>query len=140
MKHRIFGVLAMVVAMLFMSSAMHAQVHLVSNVPFSFHVEQQQLAAGTYQISTISDKVELLRNVDTHAGAFLIKAARIQGSPDEGARLVFNRYGGQYFLSQIWDGRSDSGIQLPRSKHEKELMSASNGQPDSRETVVLAMK
>jgi hypothetical protein len=140
MKHRIFGVLTMVVAMLFMSSGMHAQVQLVTSVPFNFYVEQQLLVAGTYQISTISDRVELLRNVDTQAGTFLIKAARIEGTPDEGARLVFNKYGSQYFLSQIWDGRSDSGIQLPKSKYEKELMSASNDQSDSRETVVVAMK
>ena len=42
-------------------------------------------------------------------------------------------------LREIWDGRSNVGIQLPRSKREKELSLAANHLHDSPEIVVVAM-
>ena len=59
---------------------------------------------------------------------------------DQGATLVFNKYGSQYFLSQIWDGRSDVGLQLPKSKREKEIRLAANGLTKGPDIVVVAMK
>jgi hypothetical protein len=53
--------------------------------------------------------------------------------------LVFHRYGNQYFLSQIWDGRSNAGIELPESKREKELNLAAKLTNDGPETVLVAM-
>ena len=54
------------------------------------------------------------------------------------AKLVFEKYGNEYFLAQIWDGQSHTGIAFPESKREKELQIASNAsQP---EAVVIAMK
>ncbi|MBO0862847.1 MAG: hypothetical protein J2P21_30990, partial [Chloracidobacterium sp.] len=36
------------------------------------------------------------------------------------ARLVFHRYGDQYFLAQVFDGESEQGSALLKSKAEKE--------------------
>jgi hypothetical protein len=36
-------------------------------------------------------------------------------------KLVFNRYGDQYFLSKIWAASSDSGRELPKSRLEREV-------------------
>jgi hypothetical protein len=51
---------------------------------------------------------------------------------------VFRKYDDQYFLAQIWDGQSNTGIAFPQSKREKELQLARDThQP---ELVVIAMK
>jgi hypothetical protein len=66
-------------------------------------------------------------------------APRIHG---ELLKLGFNiserKCGDQYFLAEIWDGQSNSGIAIPLSKREKELqMARDTHQP---ELVVIAMK
>lgn len=38
-----------------------------------------------------------------------------------GARLVFNRYGEEYFLSQVWTDGGQLGRELPKSKRERSL-------------------
>jgi hypothetical protein len=48
------------------------------------------------------------------------------------AKLYFNHYGDQYFLTEIWDGYINEGLVLPRSHTERELAgSAPLGQPDT---------
>jgi hypothetical protein len=42
-------------------------------------------------------------------------------STNDNGKLVFNRYGNQYFLSQVWAAGSDSGHQLRPSKAEREI-------------------
>ena len=59
-------------------------------------------------------------------------------SKDQSPKLVFHKYGDQYFLSQIWDGQNDTGIQLAESKREKETKMA--GLTSASETVIVAMK
>ena len=52
-------------------------------------------------------------------------------------KLVFNRYGDQYFLSKIWAPSSDTGRELPKSRLEREVAQRlSEGGP----TVVAAKK
>jgi len=53
--------------------------------------------------------------------------------------LVFHRYGTKYFLSEIWDGRSNTGIRLQESNSEKEIRMASNVSHDGAELVIVAM-
>jgi hypothetical protein len=65
-----------------------------------------------------------------------VQASQAAGIPH--AKVVFHKYGDQYFLSQIWDGQSDIGIAFPESKREKELQWAHNSYRP--ELVVIAMK
>lgn len=41
--------------------------------------------------------------------------------PANKTKLVFNRYGNQYFLSQIWVKGATLGRQLPKTSREKEV-------------------
>jgi hypothetical protein len=47
-------------------------------------------------------------------------AAQTQ-KPTDKTKLVFNRYGDRYFLSQIWMNGATLGHQLPKSSREKEI-------------------
>ena len=41
--------------------------------------------------------------------------------PADKTKLVFNRYGNHYFLSEIWVNGATRGRQLPKTSREKEL-------------------
>jgi hypothetical protein len=140
MKSKIYGALTMLAATLVLALPMlNAQTRLVANVPFGFYAGEKAMAAGSYQVKPNDGSVEILQNVDTDAAAFLLKAVLVQGHDAQGPKLVFEKCGDQYFLIQIWDGMSNTGIQLPRSKHEKESLTASDGPTNAPQIIVLAM-
>ena len=91
---------------------------LVVDVPFAFSAAGQKFPAGHYIVKQRTDMIRILGNhnqslfVPTHA------ALRTQA---EGSKLVFDRYGEDYFLSAIWVTGSKSGKQLFPSRAEREL-------------------
>ena len=140
MKSKMYVELTMLAATLVLALPMlNAQSRLVANVPFGYYAGEKAMAPGAYQVKAHSSSVDILQNLDTQAAAFLLNAVRIQGDDAQSPRLVFERCGDQYFLIQIWDGMSNTGIQLPRSKREKESLVADNGLVDDPEIIVLAM-
>jgi hypothetical protein len=140
MKSKIYGVLTMLAASLVLAlPTLNAQSRLVGDVPFGFYAGEKAMAAGSYQVEPNDASVEILQNVDTDAAAFLLKAVLVQDKEASGPKLVFEKCGDQYFLIQIWDGTSNTGIQLPRSKREKESLVASDGPANGSEIIVLAM-
>jgi hypothetical protein len=141
MKHNIYGALAMLAVALMISVPMsQAQSRVRANVPFAFTLEQSSMPAGGYEISSIDEKVISVRNLETGQARLLIASVHVEASQDQHAKLVFHKYGDQYFLSQIWDGSGNDGIELPTSKREKELTMASTNFSDGPETVIIAMK
>jgi hypothetical protein len=56
----------------------------------------------------------------------------VTGPLDGGkAFLTFHRYGGDYFLAEIWDGSTAAGRSVPMSRTERErAKSASLGKPE----------
>jgi hypothetical protein len=138
MKSKLYGVLTMLAATMVLAlPALNAQSAIVADVPFNFYVGDKAMAAGHYQARSSSETLEVLQNRDNDAAAFLMKAVRIQAKHEQNPKLVFEKCGNQYFLAQVWDG--DTGIQIPRSKHEKELLLGANGSAASPEIIVLAM-
>ena len=144
MKHNIYGALTILAVALMIGVTMsQAQSRVRANVPFAFSLEQTSMAAGGYEISSTDERVLTVRNLETGQARFLIASMHVEASHASGtpnARLVFNKYGDQYFLSQIWDGQSQSGIALSESKREKELKMASTNPSNGPETVIIAMK
>ena|SRR5271167_2043967 len=143
MKRNVYGALTMLAVALLISVPMsQAQSSTRANVPFAFSMNQSSMPAGGYEISSLSDNVLVVRNLDTKEARFLIASMHVEASQASGtphAKLVFRKYGDQYFLSQIWDGEHRIGKAWPESRREKELQTASNfdHQP---EVVVIAMK
>ena len=111
---------------------------LLADVPFAFRLEQRPMAAGQYEIDAIGDQVEVVRNRQTGIAQLLIKSRHIQSWKIESPKLVFHKYGDRYYLRQIWDGQSETGIQL--AKWQCEELSP-DGKPPSGgpEIVVVAM-
>src|SRR5258708_30041801 len=106
------------------------------HIPFNFTVGERSLPAGNYTLNTqIAPGAVLIRsNEDMKNAVMLLTTGVSSRKVSEDARLVFQRYGESYFLSQLWKPGYDVGRQFPQSKLEREAASgASHG-----ETVVMA--
>jgi hypothetical protein len=140
MRSKIYGALAtLAVALIVSVPFVQAQSKLQADVPFAFTLQDKAMPAGNYQIIAVDDQVLEVWNMDSHRGKLLLKQISVQAPEAKSPRLVFNKYGDHYFLSEIWDGRSKDGIALAESKLEKEVKMADSG-PNARETVIVAMK
>ncbi len=115
---------------------------IVVNIPFDFAVGETNLPAGKYtlrrMISTSSADQLLIQNaearVDMRTGITRPnRASEIQRK----SRLVFNRYGGEYFLSQVWMAGSDTGRDLFKSRGERNRAKELARNNSERHTVTL---
>jgi hypothetical protein len=86
------------------------------NIPFEFSAGKTTLKPGVYTIKRMSGNLVRLKNVDNES-AVILNAPVNLSSTDANAteRVVFNKYGDQYFLAQIWL-TADSGRQLLKEK------------------------
>src|SRR5258705_11011067 len=85
-----------------------------AHVPFAFVAAGQLLEAGEYTIE--SDLIPGLLMVKAERGreTVVVKGLPISSTAfTERNKLVFNRYGDQYFLTEVWPPGSASGRQVP---------------------------
>ena len=114
MKTQIYGLIA-IFAIFFGLTAVgvraQAPSKVVVNIPFEFSANKTTLKAGTYTIKRMSADYLSLRSDD--GKSVILNAPVTQTSTDPNAveRLVFNKAGEQYFLSQIWL-TADAGRQI----------------------------
>jgi hypothetical protein len=122
MKRNLITILSLVVmSMMFTATGAYAQSFAKADVPFAFNVGAAQLPAGTYEIKTLGQGGNqiMIQNDETRAAA--VSIARREGSRTAESKLVFDRIGNQYFLTQVWRGLAGGGLIVPTSKHEQEL-------------------
>jgi hypothetical protein len=94
-----------------------------ANIPFDFMVGGKEFKAGRYSVSRLfassSSDTLIIRSADSSEAAnFNVNS--VGGKGERQARLIFRRYGNQYFLAQIFDGESSEGYGLLKSKAERE--------------------
>jgi hypothetical protein len=94
------------------------------NVPFAFHNGSQHLPAGVYRVEVESNHVILLRG-QSRSG-FAITNPAITNTASSTGKVIFTRYGDQYYLSEVWPGGSETGEQCVKSRQEKEAQLAQN--------------
>lgn len=115
--------MAFCLASLVMASHASAQNHIVkANIPFDFTAGGKLLPAGTYLIKTDMTMPNVIQIQSSHhdAGVFSsVYASYPSGDESKPGKLVFNRYGDQYFLSKILCSSASMNMQLPTSKLEK---------------------
>ena len=98
---------------------------LKANIPFDFTVGNTWMPAGEYTISSPLHQVVQVRSVD------LSKIATIVGSQgynesSSGNKLVFDKYGEQYFLHRVLCPSTASlNLEIPQGKAEKRARSRS---------------
>jgi hypothetical protein len=112
------------------------------NVPFEFHVSAVVLPAGQYEVNVGAHNMQSLVSFDCSASQAQATTTTfpIGGGADaltEG-RLVFNKYGETYFLSQVWSPGYSQGRAINKSKTENEIARATPS--DKKKQVILAMR
>ena len=90
-----------------------------ATVPFDFTVGNKLLPAGTYMITPGSTNVIVVRNHDKPISALVMTVP--DGKESKYGKLVFNRYGDQYFLSEILCQSAAMNLELHPSKQEKRV-------------------
>ena len=104
-------------------SSVYAQSSVVvkMDVPFEFRVGGQTLPSGVYTISALNPNLVVIRSKNGHQSApVMTNALQINQARSDG-RLIFNRYGEFYFLSQIWTPGEAVGRKLVQSGAEREI-------------------
>jgi hypothetical protein len=90
------------------------------NVPFDFTVSHQVLPAGTYRVSYTAKNDILIRSQDGRFHAISLTFP-VDGQSTGGGKVVFTRYGNQYFLHQVLFGNADMNDELPISRLEQRV-------------------
>lgn len=89
-------------------------------IPFEFSAGKTKLKPGTYSIKRLSGDLLSLRRDGSESSVIL--NAPVTGSSHGEEGLVFNKYGEQYSLTQIWLS-ADSGREVltpgKSGKHER---------------------
>jgi hypothetical protein len=112
-------------------------VAMVANIPFDFQAGNKLMPAGEYQVREQGTWV-ILRSADgAKSIATVLTNAASGADPSLGARLDFNRYGGAYFLTTVWNPYSGDGREVPQTSREKEL--AKRFGAPSKSAVILAV-
>jgi len=133
MKRNFFGILTMA---LLISVPLSAQTIARVTVPFDFTVGQTQMSAGTYEINPLAHDAIVVRDTKEAKSALSVVRSERSRNGDSGTKLVFNRYGDKYFLSQVSCGFGGGVRRLPTSKLEKEVRIANSNV--TRKVVVAA--
>jgi hypothetical protein len=108
-----------------------------TKISFSFIVGQKTLPPGEYTVEPNrkdSDNIWLVQSRDGHVSALFTTMTVRASETQESGKLVFHKYGDQYFLSQIWRAGENGGRELRMAHKEREL--AKN--VVERETIVLS--
>lgn len=114
----IIGLLVVLASLMPVDAQSDVQVRV--SVPFDFIVDHDRLPAGDYSLRryTTAQGVLMIRNDGDGMRSMFMAVSAESPIPLGQARLVFNRYGDQYFLHQIWT----SGVnyyELPKSRTER---------------------
>ena len=93
--------------LLFTASAMFAQTEIqrlmTVNIPFEFSVEDHYLPAGQYVVFTVTPERSIrIASADGKPSAIVNTVPNYAEAPSTNSRLVFRRYGDDYFLAQVW--------------------------------------
>ncbi|MDQ1728452.1 MAG: hypothetical protein QOD33_577 [Pyrinomonadaceae bacterium] len=96
---------------------------VAADVPFEFSVGYKTMPAGAYQVEVLTSAGDalMIQSADRGRSAVRLSEATEKAKNKPHARLVFHRYGQQYFLAEVWNGMDNSGRQLKTSQDELTL-------------------
>ncbi|HVP54558.1 MAG TPA: hypothetical protein VMU45_06125 [Candidatus Eisenbacteria bacterium] len=123
------------IVLLFTAATLFAQTEgqrlMKVNVPFAFGVEDHSLPAGEYLVLTVTPERSIrIVSADGKHSAIVNTLPNYAKSPSETSRLVFHRYGDEYFLAQVWTAGQNVARNPLSSKRAMEIAS-SGGKPQT---------
>src|SRR5215813_12851853 len=118
----LIAALSLGVALLFATTlAAPFTVKIRAEIPFDFNVGKKRLPKGEYLIESLNDSGTLTIRHAKRGKAVTFNTIRHKPTDGPKSKLIFNRYGDQYFLARVWDGSSETVLKLNKSKVEKRI-------------------
>lgn len=117
---RILPAVALLTAMALPPVDAQSDVSLTANVPFEFVVGKTTFPAGQYQVKQAQNSVVSIRSLDGSQKTFVVTDAASTVNTQERSKLIFNHYGNEYFLWQVWTKGTNAGREVPPSRGERE--------------------
>lgn len=121
--------LIMAIGSLVLFSAVSAnaqtQGKITAHIPFDFYIQNQKFEAGDYVVESVnlhSNQTSLaIRQKNGNAKTLVTMLPKIVNNNGRETQTVlsFNRYGDNYFLSEIRNPLENFGAQMPKSNKEK---------------------
>ena len=121
-KHLVTTIaIAVFITTIAVASAQAQNAPLVSvTIPFDFEVAGKTLKAGDYQVRMEGSRSTLkIENRDTLHTTFVTISPLQRRDIQDQSKLVFNRYGNQYFLAQVWIAGRSSGEEVRPGSTER---------------------
>ena len=106
------------------AKAQSLEYKITANIPFDFTVADKKFQAGEYSLvraqPSAGDTLVRISSKDGHSNInrWTIPVSRL--TSNDKATLIFNRYGDEYFLSQVWPAGGSTGRLLPKSRAERD--------------------
>ncbi len=147
MKKHLITLIAVVFFAALTVTAAHAQGMTMSvSIPFDFVVGSKTFPAGEYYLQRSSDGervITQIRNRDKALSMYLPLTHPVQDLDvqlDSRSKLVFKKYGDQFFLSQVWVLERKIGEELPKTARERSLERDIAKRAGTPETITVAAK
>lgn len=114
--YRIVAILAIFLGFAVVSAQAQTPSKLEVNIPFEFSAGKTTLQPGRYTVKRMSANNVTLRSEDGESNVILnAPVTDTSSNPNSVERLVFERYGDHFALSQIWL-TADTGRQVWTNK------------------------
>ena len=117
--------------------------NLSVTIPFEFAAAGKTLPAGDYYVRRSLDGARVVMRIESKDGSLNVylpthgaQNAEIQNEP----KLVFNQYGKQFFLAQVWTAGRSTGEELNKTNRERTLQREIAGRGGKPETITIAAK
>ena len=128
MKTKAIALLVMTMGLAVAVASAQSTTPMNFRTPFAFAIGDQLLPAGEYTVRVVSVTGTLLfSKADGTASGFVNSLPLQKTEFEDRSKLVFHRYGSQYYLSEIWT----TGYRTGRTiiQHPSELNLAKAGEP-----------
>src|SRR5215831_8172921 len=98
-------------SLVLLAAATHcARLCIIARVPFPFHVGDSLLLAGQYITeSGIVPGMIVLKSADSKLFVPIFYNSVQSNTAPAQSKLIFTKYGSEYFLFQVWTAASDRG-------------------------------
>ena len=107
-------------------------------IPFAFSVEGHALPEGEYLVLTVTPERSIrIASTDGKHSAVINTLPNYANEPSTNSRLVFHKYGDEYFLAQVWTAGQNVARNPLSSKRAMET-AGSGGMPETRVVIALA--
>ena len=126
-----FGAIVAVAVVASVAAASAQTTDSIAKVPFPFTVGNKTLPRDVYRIWRLPGHLDVVQITGARSGAIVISQPEGPDRADPSPRLVFHRYGDNYFLREI-RMPDNVGLALPATRLERDAAEkiASNAAPE----------